>query len=296
MTAAIERGVIGTPQGNVHYRAAGDGPPLLLLHPNTYSSEMWEAVIPLLAREHRVIAPDRIGHGSSDPMPSWFRVQYDYDAPEGARSGVYPYEDFLDADLSLLDALGIDRVTIVGQSTGAHMAMEIAIAQPERVERLVLMSNSDWTSREQRVAIARDLTEKLERRQIDGSHLLQIWQRKRKWASEKTTPEMMHRVALWAIESMDTWQTLSPAVIVHYQTSERVAHLRQPVLFLDGEHDHQQGIHARRQRDMLPAGTPSEIAVVVGAGYLFPLEEPRATAEKILGYLSGSNGGPRVAS
>lgn len=289
MTVAIERRLITIPQGTVHYRTAGDGPPLLLLHPNTYSSEMWLGVIPILAARYRVIAPDRIGHGYSDPMPSTFRIQYDLEKGTDFGSSVYPYEDFLNADLNLLDALGIDRLTIVGQSTGAHLAMEIAIARPERVKRLVLMSNSDWTDREQRLEIARDIISQPATRRFDGSHLLEIWHRKQRWASTRTTPEIMHRVGLWAILSMDTWQTLSPSVILHYETSERVTHLRQPVLFLDGELDHQQGIHARRQRALLPPATPSLLDVVEGAGYLFALEDPEAVAGKILAYLSGSN-------
>jgi pimeloyl-ACP methyl ester carboxylesterase len=247
---------------------------------------MWLDVIPLLAPHYRVIAPDRIGHGESDPMPKSFRVSYDFDAVLARdRSPVFPYEDFLAADLAFLDALGLDQLLVVGQSTGAHLAMEIAIAQPDRVEKLVLMSNSDWTSTEQRVEIARDITKENLVRRLDGGHWLQVWRRRQRWISGRTTPEELTRATIWALKSMDTWQTLSPAVILHYDTSERVMHLRQPVLFVDGELDHEQGIHARRQRDLLPAGTPSEISVVKGAGYLYALEEPQQLAEHPLNFL-----------
>src|SRR4051794_14842597 len=169
-TASIERGYVTTPQGVMHYRTAGEGYPLLLLHPNHYTSEMWTDVIPLLAHHYRVIAPDRIGHGESDPMPKSFRVSYDFDSDPSHGSPVFPYEDFLEADLNFLDALGLDRLFVVGQSTGAHLAMEIAIAQPQRVEKLVLMSNSDWTTRERRVEVARDITKETLVRRMDGGH------------------------------------------------------------------------------------------------------------------------------
>lgn len=286
MTVTIERGYVKVPQGVVHYRAAGVGEPLLLLHPNHYSSEMWLDVMSLLAPHYRVIAPDRIGHGESDPMPASFRVSYDFDKVLAHdRDATFPYEDFLAADLNFLDGLGIDRLVIVGQSTGAHIAMEIAIAQPDRVQKLVLMSNSDWTSKEQRVEVAKDITKEPLTRRLDGSHLLQVWRRRQRWVSPRTTPEELHRATLWALKSMDTWQTLSPAVILHYDTCERVGHLRQPVLFVDGELDHEQGIHAQRQRGRLPAGTPSEIAVIKNAGYLYALEEPGQVAEHVLSFL-----------
>ena len=53
----------------VSYRILGEGPPLLLLHGITSSSESWSDVLPGLAERHTVIAPDLLGHGeSAKPM------------------------------------------------------------------------------------------------------------------------------------------------------------------------------------------------------------------------------------
>src|SRR5215212_6954818 len=49
----------------VTYRMAGGGPPLLLVHGITSSSQTWASVLPALAQHHTVIAPDLLGHGSS---------------------------------------------------------------------------------------------------------------------------------------------------------------------------------------------------------------------------------------
>jgi 3-oxoadipate enol-lactonase len=79
---------------------------------------MWDPQVVLLAGRHRVIRYDLRGHGKSE-------------APASAYS---PYEDLR----SVLDALSIKRATLVGLSAGSEVAVDFAIAYPERVERLVL--------------------------------------------------------------------------------------------------------------------------------------------------------------
>jgi pimeloyl-ACP methyl ester carboxylesterase len=105
------------------YRIAGEGPPLLLVHGIGDSSRTWEQVIPLLAREHLVIAPDLLGHGASDKP----RADYSVAA-------------YANGMRDLLAVLGIDKVTLVGHSLGGGVAMQFAYQFPDRTERLVLVS------------------------------------------------------------------------------------------------------------------------------------------------------------
>ena len=67
VTGPIKQAFVDLPQGQIHYRHAGDGPPLLLLHPTSFSSEAYLEIMPILAARFRVIAMDRFGHGGSDP-------------------------------------------------------------------------------------------------------------------------------------------------------------------------------------------------------------------------------------
>jgi pimeloyl-ACP methyl ester carboxylesterase len=106
------------------YRLAGEGRPLLLIHGIGDSSRTWEQVIPLLAREHLVIAPDLLGHGASDKP----RADYSVAA-------------YANGMRDLLAVLGIDRVTVVGHSFGGGVAMQFAYQYPEKTERLVLVSS-----------------------------------------------------------------------------------------------------------------------------------------------------------
>ncbi len=108
----------------VGYRIAGDGPVVLLIHGMAGSSRTWRDVMPALAEHYTVVAPDLLGHGeSAKPLG-------DYSLGAHA-SGVR----------DLLGALGIERVTVVGQSLGGGVAMQLSYQHPMFVERLVLIGS-----------------------------------------------------------------------------------------------------------------------------------------------------------
>jgi pimeloyl-ACP methyl ester carboxylesterase len=108
----------------VTFRSAGSGPALLLLHGVAGSGHTWDEVIPWLAEDHTVIAPDLLGHGgSAKPRGDYSLGAY----ASGARD--------------LLSALGHDSATVVGHSLGGGIAMQFVYQFPERVERLALVSS-----------------------------------------------------------------------------------------------------------------------------------------------------------
>ena len=108
----------------VTYRLAGQGPPVLLLHGITSSSQTWSKVLPALAEHHTVIAPDLLGHGGS-----------------AKPRGDYSLGAYASGVRDLTAALGYDRATVVGHSLGGGIAMQMAYQFPERVERLVLVNS-----------------------------------------------------------------------------------------------------------------------------------------------------------
>ncbi len=106
------------------YLVAGQGPALLLIHGIGDSSRTWEHVVPLLARDHLVIAPDLLGHGRSDKP----RADYSIGGfANGARD--------------LLALLDVPRATVVGHSLGGGIAMQFAYQYPQLVDRLVLVAS-----------------------------------------------------------------------------------------------------------------------------------------------------------
>ncbi len=103
---------------------AGGRPVLLLVHGMAGSSATWRAVMPLLAQRYTVVAPDLPGHGESD------KPRQDYSL--GAHANTLR---------DLLVALGIDQATVVGQSLGGGVAMQLAYQHPRCCERLILVSS-----------------------------------------------------------------------------------------------------------------------------------------------------------
>ena len=109
----------------IHYLEAGEGPALVLIHGLGASTFTFQRVVPELARRFRVVALDLKGFGFSD-------------RPDG------DYTLTAQADLirQLMDQLGIERASVLGHSMGGAVAMRLALAYPERVERLILASSA----------------------------------------------------------------------------------------------------------------------------------------------------------
>ncbi|RAU93642.1 hypothetical protein DQP58_15950 [Mycobacterium colombiense] len=101
----------------------GDGPPLLLIHGLGGNRHTRQHLLPGLARNHTVIAPDLPGHGDSDAPP-----------------GDYSLGAHATALRDLLLALEVCRVSIAGHSLGGGVALQTAYQFPERVDRLILIS------------------------------------------------------------------------------------------------------------------------------------------------------------
>ena len=129
---AILRGFVSIDEGQAHYRrrtitpsaeaASGASPlPLWMIHASPSSSlELTGLMRALSSRD--CIAPDTLGNGDSAP----------------AKPAVPDMPYYADASFRVMDALGIEQVDLYGSHTGAHIAVEMAIAQPARVRRVIL--------------------------------------------------------------------------------------------------------------------------------------------------------------
>ncbi len=99
----------------------GNGAPLLLIHGLGYARWGWEPVLPELAEQFDVILFDNRGIGESDAPP-----------------GPYTVAEMAADAVQVLDETGVARAHVVGTSLGGMIAQELALAHPERVDRLVL--------------------------------------------------------------------------------------------------------------------------------------------------------------
>lgn len=119
--------------GQTQVLELGAGPPLLLVHGGGDGAFVWVPILPALARNHRVLAVDRPGHGLADP--------FDYrgvDVLEHARV-------FL---RDIVDSLQLPRVDVVANGLGGLWAVAFALGAPDRISRLVLAGAPAGVTRE----------------------------------------------------------------------------------------------------------------------------------------------------
>lgn len=119
-------GFVSTSAGRIHYVRRGEGPVLLLLHSNGNSFHEYDLVAPRLAAEADLLRWDMPGQGDSDQLPRHLSI-----------------EDYADAAVELLDALGIGGATVMGASVGGCIAAALGARHADRL-RAVGIIESQW--------------------------------------------------------------------------------------------------------------------------------------------------------
>jgi pimeloyl-ACP methyl ester carboxylesterase len=221
MLAAIRKGYVDIPTGQVHYRAlrrATDGPgnpPLVLLHQTASSGAMFEELMALLADDFTTLAPDTPGFGGSDPLPFPFTVA-----------------DLAEALHTALTGLGVVECYLFGHHTGAAIAVQMAHDHPGFVRRLAL-SGPPLLNPEQVSALLATLQPFALAE--DGSHLIQTWARVRR--RDPALPlSIVHREVLLTQGAGEAAAAAYHAVFAQ-PFAEQLAALDIPVLVMAGEHD-----------------------------------------------------------
>lgn len=109
-----------------NYHDCGEGDPVILLHgsgPGVTAWQNWRGILPKLGETHRVLAPDIVGFGFSQ-------------LPEGEKPGIKLWTRHL---AGFIEALGLDRVTLVGNSFGGALALGMMAFHSDKVRSLILM-------------------------------------------------------------------------------------------------------------------------------------------------------------
>jgi len=119
----IQRGLLKTRLGTIHYRSAGHGDAVLLFHINQQSSALMLELIEDLAADFHVLAMDYPSHGMSDHVAEQPSIG-----------------DYADMALALMDAHGIARAHLIGEAVGSLVATDLAGRHPDRVGRVLLVS------------------------------------------------------------------------------------------------------------------------------------------------------------
>lgn len=224
MSEMVRSGYVDFPWGQVHVRGnsgAGCLPSILLLHQNPLSLVTYENVLGPLADHVRAVAVDTPGFGGSDaPGGTW-------NVPEYA---------VLMRDVAA--SLGMERPVVVGQHTGACLAIEMALQTPSAVSGLVLVGVPSVSPE---VAASRLAAKHPFEVSADGSHLSHIWQRMQfeQYPGQLSPALATRHVVDHLLAGPDRYLHAYQAVYT-YPIQERLTALAAsgvPVLLLSGEFD-----------------------------------------------------------
>ena len=252
--------VSGTSPTGLFYEVSGAGEPVVLIHAFSLDRRMWEPQVAALEGQFRVIRYDLRGHGQSvEPTE--------------------PYTGFDDLR-ALLDTLGIARASLVGLSAGSELAINFAIAHPDRVARLVLAAPGLSGYTPPPMPWFQPVADALTAGDVDGAA--------RRWAdtpimalhtnvaaTDSVTSMVVDNSRLWTFRR--TEQPLAPPAI------GRLAEITCPVLVIVGNQDllHIQDI-ARVLEEGIAGAT---LLTIPGAGHLVNLDTPAAFNEAVLAFL-----------
>ncbi|MCU0806013.1 MAG: alpha/beta hydrolase [Burkholderiales bacterium] len=246
---------------------AGDGEPVVLLHGFTFDLRMWDAQVEPLAARHRIVRYDLRGYGlSSLPQPGM----------------LYSHAD----DLAALAArTGASRPHLVGFGLGARVALDYALAYPDRVQSIVLVEGvvGGWTWSPAFQNAYRPVLEAGRRGDVAAAKA--AWLQQPFFATARARPDVMTRVQRmvgdysgWHFTHVDPERPLTPPAV------RRFEELRVPTLALVGE----RGVpDVHRMAEALVAGAPNaRRATLAAAGYASPLETPESVNAALLAFLS----------
>lgn len=256
-----------------------DGAPVVLLHGGGLDSAAlsWRDALPALAADRTVYAPDWPGYGESDP-------------PDGSPSVAY-YADVLGR---FLDALDLDRVSLVGISMGGGVALGFALDHPSRVERLVAVDSLGLGSRSPggplgamfvRLPVVNGLpfAAMAQSRWLTAQTLREIV------APENLTADLVDEALteLRRPRAAEAWTAFQRNEVgfdgLETDYTDRLADLRPPTLFVHGEDDPLIPVSwSVRAASLAP---DAEVRVIPDCGHWPPRERPEEFAEAVRAFL-----------
>lgn len=253
-------------------QGSGSGPAVLLIHGIPTSSLLWRNVIPALAHDRRVIAPDLLNYGKSHKL-------------DNANVSIEAQSRML---LGFMDALGVRRADVVGHDIGGGVAELMAVNRPERVARLVLADAvcfDSWPIPEfkplQEPGAEQGMTaQELAEMQRDFLH-------KGMHDKQNATPELADMVAApWEGEAgkhafFRNLRRLNPEYTL--AIADELKHLPHETLVLWGRHD---VFQKPEYAEKLVATLPEARLEWVEAGHWIPEERPREVADNIGRFLA----------
>ncbi len=252
----------------LYWRADGDEgkPPLLLLNSLGTDHAMWDAVMPLLMRDFRVLRMDTRGHGASD-------------APKGD----YTLSMLAQDALAVLDAAGVARAHVCGLSMGGMTALALAIEHPERVEKLIGANTSAQMSPDlmrERAALVRQKGMQAVIDAVLGRFFTQGF-RDRK-------PPLLGSTRATMLATDPEGYAACCMAIAGMKIKDKLARVKAPLLVINGTQD--VSTPPAEHGERIATAVAGARSVMLDAAHLSAVEQPEAFAGAAVAFLSGAEG------
>jgi 3-oxoadipate enol-lactonase len=244
----------------IAWERRGEGPPLLLIQGLGYARWGWEPVTHLLARSFEVLLYDNRGIGASDAPP-----------------GPYTVAELAADAVQVLDEAGVERAHVLGTSLGGMVAQELALAAPDRVDRLVLVCTTPGGPE------SFPMPEQTVRLMTGGATLRQFVENA---LAPGADPELVQRILRHreaTAQPLEAWSAQAAAGAA-FDALDRVAGIEAPTLVLHGTED---AVVDSRNTALLALRIPDcRVELFPGGGHLFFWEQPERFADVVTEFLS----------
>jgi pimeloyl-ACP methyl ester carboxylesterase len=255
---------------DLYWEEAGAGSPVVLVHEAVGDSRMWDPQWESFPRSHRTVRFDQRGYGRSPLEPGTI-----------SHAG-----DLID----LLDEIGLARASLVGGSLGGRVALEVAVAQPDRVEKLVLLNpglpGHDWS--EEVRAGWEDEEAALDRGDLDEAVEvnLRMWFDGPRRSADEVDPGLRARVGEMQRRAFDVQLPIGDDVseeLLVPDLANRLGEVQAPTLVVIGDDD-ASDIHAIGDR--LVREIPDARRASMPGAHVASLEHPDEFDRIVLEFLS----------
>lgn len=254
----------------LHVADSGKGDKyVVLLHGYLESLYVWDDFLPLLTPEVRVITVDIPGHGISEPIAE-----------------VHSMALMADVLHDMLDAMSIDKVTMVGHSMGGYISLAFCEKYPERLDGVVLLSSSPMADTEQKIENRRREIALVRAGKKDVLAAVApetgfaVQNRRRLKDYIEDLVEQVH------MTDEDGIVALLEGMIARKDQNEMLRTSPVKQLFILGKHDNYIPVEAA---EAFVANNPqAQVAWLENSGHMGFIEEPQACAEALLGFVKGA--------
>lgn len=268
-TLSLKTGFVDVGKTLLYYEEMGKGHPLVLIHGGLLDHRMWDDQFEVFTEKFRVIRFDVRNHGNSKGVPDTFKH----------------YEDLL----KILEQLNLEKAVILGLSLGGRIAIDFAIAYPEKVSAIILAAPGASGYEFKGEAFIKN-NELMQKAFSEGNVDLAIEYFQRSWTDgphrepDEIDQAIRTKVRNMALNTVKQWEGQSQMTELEPPAIGRLDEIHAPTLAIVGDLD-MPGI--LEIVDLIIQNVPgAEKVVIHGAAHMVNMEQPETFNKAVLEFLS----------